>query len=224
MTLVAISQGELKKNVENLFTLISISDPRLRELWHQTVQKADNKLVECNRHFKENIIEAYEDVYIPPFNSTFIIQRSRAIKKHDVWVIKEERPDSIVAQHRFLQMVVNIPLSILERGFRRPAGCSILDISNDLDYIVVNRFSDAEHIFPNKTQATKALGEISRWREIVNLKKATWSFQGALTCLRKEQSFWLSIHQHLFLELTCGVLKDLATMTPRFLLCGSTAH
>ncbi len=170
--LTAISQGELKKNVENLFTLISTSDPHLGKLWQQTIQKAENRLMECNRHFKENMVEAYEDVYIPPFNSTFIIQRSRAIKKHDVWVVKEEKSDGVVSEHRFLQTTVSAPLSALERGFRRPAGCSFLDISNDLDYIVVDRFTDAEHIFSTRTQAARALEEISRWKEIVNLKKA----------------------------------------------------
>jgi hypothetical protein len=172
MTLTTISQGDLKKSVKNMFTLISTSDPRLGKLGQEIIQKAENKLIMSNKYFEENGIEAYEDVYIPPFNSTFIVQRSRAIKKHDVWVIKEEKPTSMISEHRFLGRTIDIPYSALERGFRRPAGCSILDISEGLDYIVVNRFSGAEEIFPNKTQAERALRDISRWKEIVNSKKA----------------------------------------------------
>ncbi|MBS7611474.1 hypothetical protein KEJ27_04620 [Candidatus Bathyarchaeota archaeon] len=41
-----------------------------------------------------------------------------------------------------------------------------------LDYIVVNRFPGAEQIFSNRAQAERTLHNISRWKEIVNLKKA----------------------------------------------------
>ncbi len=171
MTLFTITQGELKKRVNNLFTLISVSDPKLGKLWQRTIREAKAKLVKCDDYFNENSIEAYEDVYIPPFNSTFIIQKSRAIKKHDVWIIKEEKSKDIVSEHRFLLKTINVPYSAMERGFRRPSGCSIVDISDALDYIVVDRFLSAEQIFPNNSQAKKALRDIVRWKKIVNLKK-----------------------------------------------------
>ncbi|MEM2937502.1 MAG: N-6 DNA methylase [Candidatus Bathyarchaeia archaeon] len=172
MRLSVISQGELKESVDNLFTLISVSDLHLIKLLRQFTQKAKDKLVNCNSYFNENRIEAYEDVYIPPFNSTFIVKRNRAIKKHDVWVVKEEKPDMIIAEHRFLQKSLTIPIFALERGFRRPAGCDIVDISNDLDYILVDKFPDASQLFPNEEQAKKALIDISRWKKIISLKKA----------------------------------------------------
>ncbi|MGC8896226.1 MAG: Eco57I restriction-modification methylase domain-containing protein [Candidatus Bathyarchaeia archaeon] len=172
MLLSVINQGELKESVDNLFPLISVSDLHLIKLLNQFTQKAKNKLVNCNSYFNENRIEAYEDVYIPPFNSTFIVKKNRAIKKYDVWVVKEEKPDTVISEHRFLQKSLTIPIFVLERGFRRPAGCDILDISDDLDYILVDKFSDANQLFPNEEQAKKALTDISRWKKIVFLKKA----------------------------------------------------
>jgi hypothetical protein len=172
ITMTTISQGELKKIVGNMFTLISTSDPQLRELERATTLKAGDKLTVCDQFFKKNDIDAYEDVYIPPFNSTFVVQRSRAIKKQDIWVVKEEKPKTIIAENRFLGTTINIPSSALKRGFRRPAGCNILDISDDLDYIVVDKFSGAEQIFPNKSKAERAIRNIGRWKEIVNSKEA----------------------------------------------------
>jgi len=172
MNLVTITQGELKKRVNNLFTLISVSDPKVGKLWERIIKEAKAKLVKCDNYFKENSIEAYEDVYIPPFNSTFIIQKSRAIKKHDVWIIKKEKAKGIISEHRFLLETIKVPYSAMERGFRRPSGCGILDISDVLDYIVVSKFTNAEQIFPNKSHAKKALRDITRWKRIVNLKKA----------------------------------------------------
>jgi type I restriction-modification system DNA methylase subunit len=172
MNLVTIRQGELKIRVNNLFTLISLYDPKVRRLWERIIKEAEAKLVKCDNYFVENSIEAYEDVYIPPFNSTFIIQKSRALKKHDVWVIKKEKTKSIISEHRFLFKTIKVPYSAMERGFRRPSGCGILDISNILDYIVVSKFNNAEQIFPTKSHAEKALRDINRWKRIVNLKKA----------------------------------------------------
>jgi len=172
MLLSVISQGELKETVDNLFTLISVSDLHLLKLLQRITQKVKSRLINCNSYFDENKIDAYEDVYVPPFNSTFIVKRTRAIKKHDVWVVKEEKPDVVISEHRFLQKFITIPISVVERGFRRPAGCDILDISSDLDYILVDKFSDAEKLFPSENQAKRALSDISRWKRIVSLKKA----------------------------------------------------
>jgi hypothetical protein len=138
MLLTVVSQEDLRNNVGNMFTLISLYDPRLGKLWQRSIRRGQSKLRDCDKYFKENEIEAYEDVYIPPFNNTFIVQRNRAIKKNDVWVFKEKESSRIVAEHRFVQKIIRIPSSALEFGFRRPSGCGILDISNELDYIVVN--------------------------------------------------------------------------------------
>jgi hypothetical protein len=135
-------------------------------------ERAKAKLVSCNSYFSENKIEAYEDVYIPPFNSTFIVKRARAIKKHDAWVVKDEKPIEIISENRFIKTLITIPISALERGFRRPAGCDVFDISNDLDYILVNKIPGAEQLFPNENQAQKALSDIARWKKIISLKKA----------------------------------------------------
>ena len=170
--LSVISQKELKESIDNLFTLISVSDIRLIKLFQYVTEKAKAKLVNCNSYFSENKIEAYEDVYIPPFNSTFIVKRDRAIKKHDAWVVKEEGLNEIISEHRFIKTLITIPISALERGFRRPAGCDIFDISNDLDYILVDKIPGAEQLFPSENQAQRALSDIARWKKIISLKKA----------------------------------------------------
>ncbi|MGB9778400.1 MAG: Eco57I restriction-modification methylase domain-containing protein [Candidatus Bathyarchaeales archaeon] len=170
--LTIISQRELKESVNNLFTLISVSNVRLIKLLQHITERAKTKLVNCDSYFSKNKIEAYEDVYIPPFNSTFIVKKVRAIKKHDAWIVKNEKADEIISEHRFLQKLITIPISALERGFRRPAGCDILEISNDLDYILVDKTKGAEQLFPNEEQAKKALSDIARWKRIVSLKKA----------------------------------------------------
>ena len=172
MSIFNVSQGDLKERSNNLFTLIAVSNPKLVTLWTRIENNERNRMIQCDKYFRTKQIEAYEDVYIPPFNSTFIIHEQRAIKKNDLWVIKEEKPKVIIAENRFTRSNLEAPIRALRRGLRRPSGCKIMNISDSLDYVVVDRFKDAEQIFPSKKQAEKALQSISRWRKIVTFKES----------------------------------------------------
>ncbi len=173
LTIRTINQGTLKDMVNNMFPLISVSDQNVLRIWDELRHKAKEKLIKCGDYFDKNKADAYEDVYIPPYNSTFILtDEKRALKEHDRWIATKIKKDSFDAQDRFSHVKITVPLKVIEHGFRRPAGMPYLDVSNNLDYIVVNKFEDAEKIFPDQKQAKKALATISKWKKIVDMKKA----------------------------------------------------
>lgn len=71
-----------------------------------------------------------------------LLDESRAIKKRDVWIVKALRGKRIIAEHRFLKNEVVVPANATCRGMRRITGVDIIDVTDDLDFIVVKDFPD----------------------------------------------------------------------------------
>jgi len=171
LSLRLVTQGELKENVDNLFALISTSDVQVTELWQQIRKKAESRFVKWEKYLKDGIA-----ISVTPANSTynfrttffFISQEGRAIKKHDLWVVKEEDKNIVTAKHRFLDEEVTIPKKALLPGFRRPSGTGTMDISDSLDYMVKSKFPKIDKLIDEK--ASKILKNVKQWNKLV--KKA----------------------------------------------------
>jgi len=173
LSLRLVTQGELKENVDNLFALISTTDIQLTNLWQKIVRKAKKRLVRCEQYLGDGIV-----ISITPANSTynfkttffFISQESRAIKKHDLWVVEKEDKNLVTAKHRFLGEKVTIPKKALLPGFRRPSGTGIIDISDSLDYMIKSKFPKLSKLIEEREKSSEFLRNVRQWQKLV--KKA----------------------------------------------------
>jgi len=174
LSLRVVTQGELKKNVDNMFSLISTSDVQITNLWQRIESKAASKFVKGEQYIKEESIA----VSVTPANSTynfqttffFISQESRAIKKHDLWVVKRVDKDMVIATHRVLGREIAIPAKALLPGFRRPSGTGTMEISDILDYMIRGEFPKLNELIEEKEKASKILKNVKKWEKLV--KKA----------------------------------------------------
>lgn len=165
-----VSQSELQKNVDNIFSMISVSDPLLGDLWKKFVAKASDRLIKCDEYLEKS----KADINIAAFDSEFnfektfrfITQPNRAVKNKDVWIIKEsarQNKSRIIAKNRFAGIEVDIPTRALVEGFRRPSGTERINISNELDYMIVDRFHRFEDVIGDKSKAEKVVRSASTW-------------------------------------------------------------
>lgn len=70
---------------------------------------------------------------------------SRALKSSDKWaLVVGEKNKCLEVKNRFTQELVSVPLKAVIFGFRR---LSRIDITNELDYLIVNNFNFAPKIF-----------------------------------------------------------------------------
>lgn len=168
-----VPQVKLKEMINNMYPLIALSDLTLNNDLDKIKKKVGAKLVKCGNYFSENNINAFEDVYIPPYNSTFVLKhKETALKTIDRWIVSKMETTHLEAQDRFSHQTIKVPLRCTDRGFRRPSGVHIMDVTETLDYIVVDGFLGANKIFPDEKQAKLALSTISKWRKNVSSKKA----------------------------------------------------
>lgn len=105
-----------------------------------------NKLTRFADYLKEVRGEAREGIGAikgGQYQYLFILlDERRAIKKRDVWIVKTLKEKRITAEHRFLKNEVLVPTNATCRGMRRITGVNVIDVTNDLDFIVVKDFPD----------------------------------------------------------------------------------
>jgi type I restriction-modification system DNA methylase subunit len=171
LSLRFVTQKELREKIENLFVLISMSDVKLNNLWQQVVERAGKRFAKYEEYIKKGV-----DISVTPANSTynfrttffFISRESRAIKKHDTWVVESTDDNYVYARHRFLNEKVAIPKKALSLGFRRPSGTGTIDISASLDYMVKGSFPELNKLVEQERKATKLVRNVKSWERLVN--------------------------------------------------------
>lgn len=180
MTVRILSQIELKANFRNLFTFMTAYDWRIKELWSKLVDKAGSKLIPLDHYLnavKGEIsrgIETKSSSHVP-VQATFILRNmSRARKIKDVWVIKHETNDHVIAENRFSHKQVKIPLQAIRPGLRRLSGIDIIDQTDEFDYVVVDNFPEARSFFSGKETDT-ILKLLPGWKKYVERRLANLS-------------------------------------------------
>jgi hypothetical protein len=110
------------------------------------LKKAQGKLVKFSRYLEEVNGEAREGIGAiegGQYQYLFISSKeSRAIKKRDVWIVKALKEKEIIAENRFLKNEVVVPMEATCGGMRRITGVSTIDVTEDLDFIVLKDFPD----------------------------------------------------------------------------------
>jgi len=143
------TMDEIRNSVDNLFKFLAFSDKRLVDIWQSITERLGNRLATFGKYLKDN--GPLEGVALGQIVKGggigyFYIHRTkdRMLKKEDVWLLRETKEDGIDVEHKLLLMTVHIPWRALRCALRRFSGFSTLDISNELDYMVVDDFPDAK--------------------------------------------------------------------------------
>jgi len=165
MILRVVTQEELERNVENLYTLISTFDLKASIFLEQMLEKASQKLTLLKNYLKHVNGEIFEFDYRPPYHGAFLIEPFRAIKKVDQWIIKSVKGANLTIENRFTKEELNVPLKVLRRGLRRPARTDKMDLTNILDYVIIAEFGNVERVFENTSA-------IEKWRNYVEPRLA----------------------------------------------------
>ena len=144
MTIQSYDRMEVEEKLDNLFATISLSDRETARGWEKLLEKAGAKLIKTKNYFEKHDIKTFIPAWGEKFNLTntfsFVCQEFRAIKKTDEWIIIDADKKNIVAENRFTHMRIKIPFDSLIRILRRPSGTNKLDISDELDCLIVGKF------------------------------------------------------------------------------------
>jgi hypothetical protein len=160
-----ITQGELKRNLKNMYVLIATSDLKLVNMLEEISQKNPQKLISFSSFMKQNNCQMVRFDYDPPFHGTIIVQPIRAIKKVDGWTVKETKEKALIAQNRFTNEEISIPINVLARGLRRASRTDKINITNDLDYILISDFDNSRRII-------KDVNILKEWKDYVRPRLA----------------------------------------------------
>ena len=180
MTIRILSQIELKGNFRNLFTFMTAYNWKIRELWSKLVDRAGSKLIPLNHYLNavrgeiSRGIETKSSSHVP-VQATFILRNmSRARKIKDVWVIKHETNDHLIAENRFNHKQVKIPFQAIRPGLRRLSRIDIIDLTDEFDFVVVDNFPEARSFFSGKETDT-ILKLLPGWKKYVERRLANLS-------------------------------------------------
>jgi type I restriction-modification system DNA methylase subunit len=155
MILRVVTQEELKKNIENLYLLISAYDLKIPVVEEQVYKRRSKQLAKTEDYLNEIGGEIFEFDYRPPYHGAFIVAPFRAIKKVDEWTIKDVNAEILTVKNRFTNAEMKIPRKVLVNGLRRPARTDKIDLTNIADYVIISNFSNVERILNNPSALKK---------------------------------------------------------------------
>jgi len=161
-----VEQDELERNLENQYILISTYDLQVPALLEQLMEKGvSRKLTSLVNFLKKVNGHILRFDYKPPYHGTFLLEPFRAIKKVDQWIVKSKDKEFLTVENRFTKEELRITLNSLDRGFRRPARTSRLDITEILDYVITAKFENAKRFLKDPSV-------LKEWRNYVKPRLA----------------------------------------------------
>jgi hypothetical protein len=102
-----------------------------------------------------------------PIGSLFILREAtRANKREDFWVLKNESEKVLTAENLVTHTTIHIPRKSLYFGLRRLSGVNTIDLSEKLDFILVDSFNGWENFFLNKN-TNRIEKEMPIWRKYI---------------------------------------------------------
>jgi len=165
---------QVKGHFENLFRYIAFSDKKLTAFWESIVDTAKHRLVTLGSYLKDYGSGPKEGAALGQIvkggsiGSLYVLKDpSRALKKTDAWILKETGKRSIVVEHNVLQISVSIPTNVLLPALRRFSGINIIDISNELDFIVTKEFLGISDFLPQQLGNKIDKQSLKLWKRYV---------------------------------------------------------
>lgn len=106
--------------------------------------------------------------------TTFVLRdASRAVKKHDQWVVNKVNEKTVVAENRFTHTTAKIPRRAVTFALRRLSGVKTVDVSATLDFMVIRPFKDLSILLGEKVDVDESL---AKWREYIESRRTNLVF------------------------------------------------
>lgn len=99
-------------------------------------------------------------LFIP---ASIISEEERALKSRDQWLVKGETQTQVIALNRITQQTVTVPKRSLLRSLRRATGLAKIDVSDRLDWLVIDKFKDLRIFFSAKDDQ-RFQKNLQKWR------------------------------------------------------------
>jgi len=167
-----LTRKELKDTIDNWFFHIASFDLGIAKIWGR-IHSLDVKRLLSFREYLErqntDIIRGVETKsgFGFSFYDTFIVREpERALKSYDRWFVEKVLAKKVVAKNRITKETIEIPTRKVCSGIRRASGMETLDLSDRLDYIIIESFKDIDIILsPNLLQNFQEHSE--EWKKYV---------------------------------------------------------
>jgi len=129
-----------------------------------------------------------------PIGSLFILREGkRASKREDLWVVNKESKRVLTAENLVTSSKINIPRKSLHFGLRRLSGTNIIDLSEELDFVLVDSFKGLEDYFMDRS--TKGIvQQMPNWRKYIEerLSKLAVAFRFDISAKGTSLFAWYS--------------------------------
>ncbi|MHC1597922.1 MAG: Eco57I restriction-modification methylase domain-containing protein, partial [Methermicoccaceae archaeon] len=132
---------------KNWFRFIAVSEPRLIEVYSMLSQ--NQKMTTLSSFLRaysplEDMVRGYE---LRGGRVTSLIINSspeHAMKSKDVWVLSGVTKKFIQFKHRVAPIEFKVPCAVIRKTLRRAAGLNQIDITKDLDYVMVDKWNNGD--------------------------------------------------------------------------------
>jgi hypothetical protein len=172
-----VSQKELKKTTENWFDKITgQGEESLLDICLQQSPDKLKTLEDILEFRKGKIVRGIEHWTGKPVSvsSAFILSSERhALKKDDRWILKEFKKDSILVKDKLVDIEITVPKKAVIPALRRPSGLQSIDVSAEVDYAVISRFTGDQQFFIKELveKGTSISKYVKKWREYLESRK-----------------------------------------------------
>ena len=172
-----VEQSQLKLSTENWFDRISRqTEESLLDVCSQQAADRLQTLQTLLDSRKGKIVRGIEHWTGKPVSvsSAFILASERhALKKNDRWILKETKTDSVLVKDRLVDVEIRVPKKAIIPALRRPTGLQSVDVSDDMDYAIVSRFTGDQQFFIKELveKGNNLSNYVKKWREYLENRR-----------------------------------------------------
>lgn len=150
--------------MNNWFKYIAVNDLTLIDILENLL--SNKKLILFDEFVSlgnYNVLRGIETAKGVSVQALTITQPNRAIKKSDIWIVMGRNSRYIHTKNRFLSHTLRIPLHAVEPALRRVSLVDRVDITDTLDYVIVERFENEREYFRLLKMSLPEVREPSNW-------------------------------------------------------------
>lgn len=161
-----ISREELAAKVDNLFSLVAFRNLKLTKIWRNAVKVGSGRIIPLDQYLQKasaRIIggigvtgsQKEEKMEHGQLQKLFILKNpDRILQKQDLWVADRVSSRTVTAKHIILGSKITVPLGALAPTLRRLSRIGKLNVTDDLDYLVVRDFPELKDFLRISTGKT----------------------------------------------------------------------
>ncbi len=129
------------QTTRNWFGFISVKDQELVDVF-EIVAKSGK--LDTFSSVIERVIRGFELEGGKVTKLIINLSKERAIKSKDIWILENDLKDKIKFRHKVIDISFEVPKNVVRRTIRRSAGVRKIEVTNELDYIIVGKWKDFE--------------------------------------------------------------------------------